>query len=104
MVTYAFGFYRILPRAAIKTVKSEKPALPSPTKLESKGKCDAITFGAYNVENLAPNSTHMGAIASHIVTYLKSPDLMFLQEVQDDNGPTNDAGKLIKTNQNRNLR
>lgn len=91
IVTQAFGFYRILPTTAIKVKKSQKPALPSATKLKSDGKCDGITFGAYNVENLSPNSSHLGAIALHIVEYLKSPDLIFLQEVQDDNGPTNDA-------------
>lgn len=93
IVTYAFGFYRILPRTALKVTKSQKPALPKPTKLESSGKCDGITFGAYNVENLAANSAHHPLLAAHIVDYLKSPDVMFIQEVQDDNGPTNDAGK-----------
>ncbi|KAJ4289217.1 hypothetical protein N0V90_011559 [Kalmusia sp. IMI 367209] len=91
VITQAFGFYRILPTTAIKVKKSVKPALPSATKLKSDGKCDGITFGAYNVENLAPTSSHLAAIAAHIVDYLKSPDLIFLQEVQDDNGPTNDA-------------
>lgn len=91
VVTYAFGFYRILPTTAIKVNKSQEPVLPKPTKLESSGKCDGITFGAYNVENLAPQSTHHAALADHIVQYLKSPDIIFVQEVQDDNGPTNDA-------------
>jgi len=94
VVTYAFGFYRILPTTAIKVAKSAAPLLPSATKLVSNGKCDGLTFGAYNVENLAPNSSHLGAVAAHIVDYLKSPDVLFLQEVQDDNGPTNDAGKI----------
>jgi hypothetical protein len=93
VVTQAFGFYRILPTTALKVKKSQKPDLPSATKLTSNGKCDGLTFGAYNVENLAPSSTYLPDIASHIVNYLKSPDLMFLQEVQDDNGATNDAGK-----------
>lgn len=39
-------------------------------------------------------SEHVPDIAAHIVDYLRSPDFMFLQEVQDDNGPTNDDGKL----------
>ncbi|KAF2870909.1 Endonuclease/exonuclease/phosphatase [Massariosphaeria phaeospora] len=91
VITYAFGFYRILPRTAIKTIRSATPALPASTKLLSSGKCDGVTFGAYNVENLSPTSAHLPDIASHIVEYLKSPDLIFLQEVQDDNGPTNDA-------------
>lgn len=98
VVTYAFGFYRILPTTALKVTKSQKPAVPKPTKLESKNKCDGITVGAYNVENLAPNSTHHGALAEHIVKFLKSPDIIFVQEVQDDNGPTNDAGKCNESN------
>jgi hypothetical protein len=32
-------------------------------------------------------------VAKHIIDYLKTPDLMFLQEVQDDNGAINDAGE-----------
>ncbi|KAF2194244.1 DNase I-like protein [Zopfia rhizophila CBS 207.26] len=91
VITYAFGFYRILPSTAIKITGSATPTLPPATRLLSSGKCDGIAFGAYNVENLAPNSTHMSKIAAHIVDYLKSPDLIFVQEVQDDNGPTNDA-------------
>ena len=91
IVTYAFGFYRILPTTAIKITKAET-ATAKPTKLDSKGKCSGLTFGAYNVENLSPNSTHLPAIAAHIVEYLRSPDFLFLQEVQDDNGAVNDAG------------
>ena len=91
-MTYAFGFYRILPSTAIKVTKSQTPELPSPSKLVSKGKCDGISFGVYNVENLWQNSSHLPDIAGHIVQYLNSPDIIFVQEVQDDNGPTNDAG------------
>ncbi|KAF2262122.1 DNase I-like protein [Lojkania enalia] len=90
VVTYAFGFYRILPLTSIQILRSATPTLPSATELLSSGKCDGITFGDYNVENLSPTSSHLPAIAEHIVQYLKSPDLVFLQEVQDDNGETND--------------
>ncbi|CAI6233309.1 unnamed protein product [Periconia digitata] len=90
VVTYAFGFYRILPTTAITVKNSQEPALPSATKLISEGKCNGLTFGAYNVENLFAESAHLPTIASHIVEYLNAPDFMFLQEVQDDNGPTND--------------
>jgi predicted extracellular nuclease len=96
IVSYAFGFYRILPTTAIKVTKSQKPTLPSATKLVSNGKCDGITFGAYNVENLAPTSDHHPDLANHIVNYMKSPDIIFVQEVQDDNGPTNDASKCSR--------
>jgi hypothetical protein len=97
VVTYAFGFYRILPTTALKVVKSQKPNAPSPTKLKSSGKCNGITVGSYNVENLAPSSSHHPDLANHIVNYMNSPDIMFIQEVQDDNGPTNDGGKFPRT-------
>jgi hypothetical protein len=95
VVSYAFGFYRILPTSAIKITKKVAPRLPKATKLESKKDCGGITLGAYNVENLAPNSTHHGALAEHIVKYLRSPDVIFVQEVQDDNGPVNDDGEFF---------
>lgn len=93
VVTQAFGFYRILPTTALKITGSKTPALPPSTTLISSGKCDKITFGDYNVENLSPTSTILPAIASHIVNYLKTPTFMFLQEIQDNNGAKNDAGK-----------
>lgn len=93
VVTYAFGYYRILPSTALKVTGSKKPLTPKPTKLESKNDCGGITFGAYNVENLAPTSSHLPRVAEQIVDYLKSPDVIFIQEVQDDNGPTNDASE-----------
>jgi hypothetical protein len=40
---------------------------------------------------MAPNSTHLPIIADHISTHLKTPDIMFIQEVQDNSGPTNDG-------------
>jgi hypothetical protein len=93
VVTYAFGFYQILPKTAIKVVKSVEPVVPNPTTLISSGKCDGLTFGQYNVENMYSGSDHIPNVAAHIVDFMKSPDFMFLQEVQDDNGPTNDEGK-----------
>lgn len=88
VVTYAFGFYSILPTTALTIRKAITPASAPPTQLTSNSEC-YLTFGQYNVENLAPNSTHLGSIAAHIVTYLKTPDLLFLQEIQDSDGPTN---------------
>ena len=40
---------------------------------------------------MAPNSTTLPIIADHIATHLKTPDIMFLQEVQDNSGPTDDG-------------
>ncbi|KXT14219.1 hypothetical protein AC579_7536 [Pseudocercospora musae] len=91
VITQAFGFYRILPLTNIKVTGSRSPALPPATTLTSSGKCNGITIGQYNVENLQPASDNLQAIAQDIVNYMGTPDLLFVQEIQDDNGPTNDA-------------
>ncbi|KXT06625.1 hypothetical protein AC578_8474 [Pseudocercospora eumusae] len=91
VITQAFGFYRILPLTNIKVTRSRSPALPPATTLTSSGKCNGITVGQYNVENLQPASDNLQAIAEDIVNYMRTPDLLFVQEIQDDNGPTNDA-------------
>jgi predicted extracellular nuclease len=89
IVTSAFGFYRILPLTKMSVI-TRAPITVSPASFSSKGDCRGITVGDYNVENLSPTSAHLPAVAAHMVEYLKTPDLIFLQEVQDNNGPTND--------------
>ncbi len=92
IITYAFGFYRILPLTAIKITGSANGA-PEPSKLTAGDDCSSLTFGVYNVENLQPSSSHLPRVADHIVNLLNTPTVMFLQEVQDNNGPTNDNGR-----------
>ncbi|KAG4418919.1 hypothetical protein IFR04_007955 [Cadophora malorum] len=91
VLTYAFGYYSIYPQTAVKVVASASPATPPPTTLTSSGTCKQLTIGDYNVENLTPKSAWLPSIADHIATYLKTPDLMFIQEIQDDNGATNNG-------------
>ncbi|KAH7378043.1 endonuclease/exonuclease/phosphatase family protein [Cadophora sp. MPI-SDFR-AT-0126] len=91
VLTYAFGYYSIYPQTAIKVVSSASPATPPVTTLTSSGTCKQLTVGDYNVENLTPKSAWLPSIADHIATYLKTPDLMFVQEIQDDNGATNNG-------------
>lgn len=40
---------------------------------------------------MSPKSAHLPAVATHIATFLKTPDLMFVQEIQDDDGPTSNG-------------
>jgi predicted extracellular nuclease len=40
---------------------------------------------------MAPNSSHLPVVANHIANYLNLPDIMFVQEIQDDSGPTDDG-------------
>ncbi|KAK8134216.1 hypothetical protein PG984_006228 [Apiospora sp. TS-2023a] len=92
VVYQAFGFYRILPLTKITVVSSQEPALPPATSLTSDGVCSGLTIGSYNIENFWPgDAAHVQAVAQHIVDFLKTPDLIFLQEVQDDNGATDDG-------------
>ena len=92
VVTQAFGYYVISPLTALNITGSAEPALPPPATFRSCGDCNGLTVGSYNVENLGPNTTHLPNIAAHIVDYLKTPDLMFLQEIQDNNAATNNGG------------
>ncbi len=51
-----------------------------------------IVVGTYNVENLDPGDG--AAFARHadlIVNHLRSPDLLAIEEIQDNNGATNDS-------------
>jgi glycerophosphoryl diester phosphodiesterase len=51
-----------------------------------------LTVASYNVLNLDPSDTEqIAAIAAQIVANLKSPDILSLQEIQDNNGATNDG-------------
>lgn len=91
IVQYSFGNYGIYPMTALAVTSSQTPALPPPTSVKSSGDCSGITMGQYNVENLDPQSDTFAAIAEQIVDYLQSPDVLFLQEIQDNNGATNNG-------------
>ncbi|KAF8917097.1 endonuclease/exonuclease/phosphatase [Mucidula mucida] len=72
VVTYSFGFYYVLPLTA-PTVLSAPDYDVSPTTVTSvPGDSCVVTFGDYNVENMAPTSDHIPAI-------------------QDNSGPTDDG-------------
>lgn len=97
IVTQAFGTYRILPLTALNVTGSATPEVAPVTAFTSGGSCSKITVGSYNVENLTPKSSYLPSIASHIANYLKTPDIVFLQEIQDDNGATNNGGLCYST-------
>ncbi|MFF4886529.1 endonuclease/exonuclease/phosphatase family protein [Streptomyces nigra] len=50
-----------------------------------------LAVATYNVENLDPSDATFAAHASAIVNNLRSPDIVSLEEIQDDNGATNDG-------------
>ncbi|KAF7365279.1 DNase I-like protein [Mycena venus] len=91
VITYQFGFYYVLPLTA-PTVISNPNFAVAPTTLTSTDtdRC-AITVGDYNVENMAPTGTHVQDVANHIAHFLLTPDIVFIQEVQDNSGPTDNG-------------
>jgi uncharacterized repeat protein (TIGR01451 family) len=54
---------------------------------------DQLRVASFNVENLDPgdDAAKFAGLASQIVNNLQSPDLIGLQEVQDNTGPTDDG-------------
>ncbi|KAG6866287.1 hypothetical protein C0991_006383 [Blastosporella zonata] len=91
IVYYQFGFFYVLPTTA-PTVIANASGYAEPTKIKSNPKKDCkITFGDYNIENMTPTSPHLPIVANHIATYLNTPDIMFIQEIQDNSGATDDG-------------
>ncbi|KAI0317511.1 DNase I-like protein [Amylostereum chailletii] len=90
VVVFQFGFFYILPLTAPTVLSTPDPHIPTTSITSDEGDC-AVRFGDYNVENLAPTSAHMNTIAAHVATFLSNPDFLFLQEIQDDSGPTSDG-------------
>lgn len=54
---------------------------------------DQMTVATYNVENLAPSDAQskFDALAGGIVTNLRSPDVLTVEEIQDNSGAANDG-------------
>jgi predicted extracellular nuclease len=59
------------------------------TRAQRRGE---LAVATYNVENLHPGNDQekFGRLARGVVENLASPDILALEEIQDDNGPVND--------------
>ncbi len=90
VLDYSFNNFEVLPTSA-PTVVAPSPLQREVTALIA-GEND-LTIANFNVENLSPRSgaAQFNALASAIVTNLKAPDILTLEEIQDNNGSTNDA-------------
>ncbi|MFF0414283.1 lamin tail domain-containing protein [Kitasatospora sp. NPDC004745] len=88
VLDYSFGNFK-LQVTATPTVASGGIA-PEVTAAPTAGQLAAATF---NVENLAPSDpqSKFDGLAAGIVTNLRSPDLVALEEIQDNSGATDDG-------------
>ncbi|MFG2663214.1 endonuclease/exonuclease/phosphatase family protein [Streptomyces sp. NPDC048387] len=83
-----FGGYTLVART-LGTVKAGTLA-PEKTKAQSPGE---LAVATYNVENLDPTDPQekFDNLAKAVVQNLASPDIVALEEIQDDNGAKNDG-------------
>ncbi|WP_084227145.1 choice-of-anchor I family protein [Nostoc sp. KVJ20] len=88
VVDYNFSNYEVLPTSVTVTSNTLTREVTNLTPTT-----DQLTVATYNVENLDPGDepTKFNNLANRIVNNLKSPDIISLEEIQDNNGPTNDS-------------
>ncbi|MFD1149457.1 endonuclease/exonuclease/phosphatase family protein [Saccharothrix hoggarensis] len=83
-----FGGYTL----ATKTVGEHVPGGITPEQTDAQRNHE-LSVATYNVENLAATNEQakFDRLAAAVVTNLKSPDVVVLEEIQDNNGPTDDG-------------
>ncbi|WP_327356994.1 endonuclease/exonuclease/phosphatase family protein [Streptomyces sp. NBC_01304] len=92
-----FGGYTLAARTL--GTLTDKGLAPEKTRKQDR---DELAVATYNVENLDPKDPQakFDALAAAVVTNLASPDVVALEEIQDNNGATNDgtvaAGETLK--------
>jgi predicted extracellular nuclease len=88
VLDYSFGNFKLLVTGGVAVTGEglgrEAATGPSATQL---------SVGSFNVENLDPGDPQakFDELASLIVDHLASPGILAIEEVQDNNGPANDA-------------
>jgi uncharacterized protein len=99
VISYNFGNFEIIPTQAFSATNSSLEPEISTIRADS----EQLTIASYNVLNLDPNDAdgdtdvadgRFTEIANQIVNNLNSPDLIGLQEIQDNSGSVDD-GTLI---------
>ncbi|MDX2163194.1 MAG: endonuclease/exonuclease/phosphatase family protein [bacterium] len=85
---YSFGSYELVASEALPPLVGAPP----PREITSLiGSGTDYTIATYNVENLDPSDDTFTGHAETIVNALQSPDIVMLQEMQDNNGAVSDG-------------
>jgi len=89
VVDYSFGNFKLFVSATPAVVD----ATLAPETSSVSGSSRRLTIASYNVENLDANDLpgRFTAIAGQVVERLRSPDILTVVEIQDNNGATNDS-------------
>jgi predicted extracellular nuclease len=90
VVDYDFSNYEVLP-TTVPTVVQPSALQKEATSL--KGGPNQLTVSTFNVENLevADGVPKFNALADRIVANLQSPDILAIEEIQDNNGSIDDG-------------
>jgi hypothetical protein len=86
VMTYDFANYKIAVSSILAEIDGglQREVTRAPIDQE-------IVVGTYNVENLDPSDSSFGRHADLIVNNLRSPDVIAIEEIQDNDGATNTA-------------
>lgn len=88
VVSYRFGSYEVLPATPLEV---HEPA-PAPDVTGLAGDAHHLTVATFNVHNLGPGDTdRLPRLGDVIVHALGSPDVVVLEEIEDDSGPVDDG-------------
>ena len=90
VIDYNFGSFRLLNTEPLPLLIA---AAPSPESTTLRGDAEHITVATYNVLNLsrASDPSRFASVATSIVVNLGAPDVIGLEEIQDDSGPADDG-------------
>lgn len=94
LLDYSFGNFKLQNTGAL-------PATTGSLEIETTNLSrseDQITVATFNVENLDPNpldgdddTARFATLATQIVSHLDTPDIIVLEEIQDNSGATDDG-------------
>lgn len=83
VINYSFSHYELLlTEVPVGTVD----VTLTPEVADFAGDANYMTFATFNVENLDPSDNKYDVLAEDIVVNLRLPDVIAIQEMQDDNG------------------
>lgn len=88
VLDYSFGNFKLELTGAPTLVRGDIKR-----EVATRTHADEISLATFNVENLSPadDPSKFARLAAQVVGNLRAPDVLALEEVQDDNGPVNDA-------------
>lgn len=91
IIGYDFGTYTFVPLTKPE-IRAKRNGDPISVPFKGEGACKDLVVATYNVENLPSNDTaRISAVGSEIDSILNNPDILVLNEIQDDDGPKDDG-------------